>query len=122
MSVKLKDPSNDQGAFETILVTDRNSEIIEISLIRKIRVPDNSDAYYLPPDCGSFPLYSVSDYAESLPQSLVAKGGIFTSIYRSDSFYLIIILDVDSTLMIYRTRSHGDQFSSSVSGLKAERR
>jgi hypothetical protein len=82
MSVKLKDLSNEQGAFETILVTDRNSETIEISLIRTIRVPDNGDAYHLPPDCASFTLCLVSDYAESLPQSLVAKGGIFTSIYR----------------------------------------
>jgi hypothetical protein len=68
MSIKLKVLPNDQGAFGTILVTDRNSETLEISLIRTFRVPDNGDAHHLPPDCGSFPLYSVRDYAGSLPK------------------------------------------------------
>lgn len=55
---------------------------LEICFKRTIRVPDNDDTNDLPPDAGSFPLYKVDDYAETLPLSMAQKGGIFLPIYR----------------------------------------
>ncbi|KAM0364482.1 hypothetical protein ACHAPZ_010901 [Fusarium culmorum] len=71
---------------------------LEISFKRTVRVPDNDDTNNLPPDAGSFPLYKVDDYAETLPLSMTQKGGLFIPMYRmfalswfkmlADPFYL----------------------------------
>lgn len=57
-----------------------SGNILRVSFCRAIRVPDNGRAYNLPPDCGPFPLYSVSDYEEFLPEALVKVfvGGVNT--------------------------------------------
>ncbi|KAE9369834.1 bacterial integral membrane protein-like protein-like protein [Stipitochalara longipes BDJ] len=75
-------------AFETIRVTDSNSKTLDISLRRTIRVPDNEATYSRPPDYGPFPLYSVSDFEDSLPKSLVKKGGIFIPIYQREAMWI----------------------------------
>lgn len=48
-----------------------------MSLRRTIRGPENKKSFELPPDLGTFPIYSVSDYKDQLPESLAAKGGVF---------------------------------------------
>lgn len=80
--VKLTNPSETPGAFEDIEVKDRLGRVLNISLRRTIRVPDNAASYNLPPDLGAFPIYSVQEHQARLPDLLVKKGGIFIPIYR----------------------------------------
>lgn len=54
---------------------------LEISFHRTVRVPENSA---LPPSLGRFPLYYVENYANTLPHSMAAKGGLFLPMYRED--------------------------------------
>jgi hypothetical protein len=55
---------------------------LQISFRRTIRVPDNQQTSFLPPDLGAFPLLPVSKYAEQLPGVMTAKGGLFFPMYR----------------------------------------
>ncbi|UZP36976.1 hypothetical protein NXS19_004792 [Fusarium pseudograminearum] len=61
---------------------------LEISFKRTVRVPDNDDTNYLPPDAGSFPLYKVDDYAETLPLSMAQKGGLFIPMYQREAMWI----------------------------------
>ena len=55
---------------------------LRISFRRTIRVPDNHQDSYLPPDLGPFPLERISEYANRLPRDMAAKGGLFFPMYR----------------------------------------
>ena len=50
-----------------------------------VGVSDNADVNKLPPGLGSFPLYSVKDYASTLPPHMLAKGECFFPMYRKFS-------------------------------------
>jgi hypothetical protein len=64
-------------ACERVNIKDSFGSQLTISLRRTIRVPDNGQSYELPPDCGPFPIYSISQHAERLPEHLVGKCGVF---------------------------------------------
>jgi hypothetical protein len=53
-----------------------------ISFQRTIRVSDNNSTNDLPPDLDSFPLFKTSDYEETLPSQMKAKGGYFLPMHR----------------------------------------
>lgn len=57
---------------------------LEISFHRTVRVPDNHDSSALPPGLGTFPIYQVKNYANTLPHTMAAKGGLFLPMYRED--------------------------------------
>jgi hypothetical protein len=118
MAVNLKDLPNDQGAFETILVTDRNSETLEISLIHTIRFLTTvmlTISLRIAVHSHSIQCLIMRSHC---PSHWLPREEFSLPFIVGGSFYLNIILDVDGSLMIYRTRSHVDQFSGLVSGLK----
>jgi hypothetical protein len=78
---------------------------LEITFKRTIRVPDNGEVSYLPPDSGSFPLYNVADFASVLPQDMVDKGGLFFSMYRE---YLPARPGIPDPVLICRNRTRSD--------------
>tara|TARA_R110002003_G_scaffold214_2_gene16038 strand:+ start:513 stop:767 length:255 start_codon:yes stop_codon:yes gene_type:complete len=55
---------------------------LQISFRRTIRVPDNAQTSFLPPDLGAFPLEPVSRYADKMCAGMVAKSGLFFPMYR----------------------------------------
>lgn len=55
---------------------------LRISFRRTIRVPDNHQVSYLPPDLGAYPLKAVADYGEKMPSDMTIKGGVFFPMYR----------------------------------------
>lgn len=55
---------------------------LKISFRRAVRVPDNGQASFLPPDLGAFPLTPVSKYAQKLKPEMAVKGGLFFPMYR----------------------------------------
>jgi hypothetical protein len=71
-------PLNCELKNGTIVVDDS----LYISFRRTVRVPDNQQKSYLPPDMGKFPLKSVSTYADKLSPEMAAKGGVFMPMYR----------------------------------------
>jgi len=55
---------------------------LSISFQRTVRVSDNNSTNDLPPDLGSFPLFETSDYQETLPSQIAAKGGYLLPMHR----------------------------------------
>ena len=55
---------------------------LNIRFHRTIRIPDDDQTYNLPASLGTFPLFNVTDYTNTLPQDVVEKGGFFLPMYR----------------------------------------
>lgn len=81
LRVSLANPMQDCSGNKTIRIAHGPIATLDISLRRTVRVPDNGNAYNLPPDCGEFPIYAVSQFKDKLPQNMVSKGGLFVPIY-----------------------------------------
>ncbi|KAF9059504.1 hypothetical protein BDP27DRAFT_468023 [Rhodocollybia butyracea] len=62
---------------------------LNFSFERTIRIPDNGAEHPLPPGLGSFQLFNVADYADKLPPSVVARGGVFIVCKCLHSFGLL---------------------------------
>ncbi|KAF2006172.1 integral membrane protein [Amniculicola lignicola CBS 123094] len=63
-------------------------EDFAISFRRTIRVPDNNQMSFLPPDLGSFPLMTVSDHLDKIPASMASKGGLFFPMHQSEAMWI----------------------------------
>ncbi|MEM9863452.1 MAG: hypothetical protein AAF938_17785 [Myxococcota bacterium] len=61
---------------------------VTISFQRTLRIPDDGKAYPLPPGLGRFPLRRVNDYADRVPASWVAHGGVFLPMYQREAMWL----------------------------------
>ncbi|KAF2649096.1 hypothetical protein K491DRAFT_708357 [Lophiostoma macrostomum CBS 122681] len=61
---------------------------LRISFRRTIRVPDNQQVSYLPPDLGKFPLTPVMDHHSRLPKDVSKKGGLFFPMYQSEAMWI----------------------------------
>ena len=82
LTASLSGQETHRNANDTIDIKGKSHETMEIKFQRTIRVPDNQRENELPPGMGTFPLYSVSQYQDKLPQDVSAKGGLFLSMYR----------------------------------------
>lgn len=81
LSCTLAQSSPTRKAKDIVHIT-RGKQNLDISFKRTIRVPDGKGDSELPPGMGTFPLYSVTDYAEKMPKEMAAKSGLFLPMYR----------------------------------------
>ena len=77
-------PMTCELSHDTIVV---NGDL-RISFRRTIRVPDNDQISFLPPDLGAYPLESVRKHIDKLPAELAAKGGVFFPMYQSEAVWI----------------------------------
>jgi hypothetical protein len=61
---------------------------LKISFRRTIRVPDNQQVSFLPPDLGAFPLKSVRRYEGRIGAEMSAKGGVFFPMWQSEAMWI----------------------------------
>ncbi len=59
-----------------------------IDFQRTLRIPDDNREYPLPPGMGRFPVEHVDDFADSLPESWRAHGGVFVPMYQSEALWI----------------------------------
>lgn len=83
-----RDPNASTSSRKNMINIHREGETsadhsLEVSFQRTIRVSDNNAVDNLPPGMGSFPLYKVSRYEDSLPASMKGKGGYFLPMHRT---------------------------------------
>ncbi|KIL92243.1 hypothetical protein FAVG1_04651 [Fusarium avenaceum] len=88
------DPTSDVG--EDICIDD-----LTITLKRTVRVPDNDQIKALPPDLGSFPQFKVDDYAESLPDNMARKEGLFLPMYQREALWINFKSELCYAIKIY---------------------
>jgi hypothetical protein len=55
---------------------------LNIQFHRTVRVPDDGRTYNLPANLGTFPLFNIADFTDTLSQDVVEKGGFFLPMYR----------------------------------------
>jgi hypothetical protein len=81
MTLRIIESEKDRGP-DTIAL---HGESLRISFRRTIRVPDRTtnDPSQLPPDLGPFPLFSVAQFAERLPEQIAKKRGVFLPMHRA---------------------------------------
>jgi hypothetical protein len=61
---------------------------LKISFRRTIRVPDNQQVSFLPPDLEAFPLKSVRRYEGRIGAKMSAKGGVFFPMWQSEAMWI----------------------------------
>ena len=61
---------------------------LRIGFQRTLRIPDDDRTYPLPPGLGKFPLLHVDDYAESVPDEWLRRGGVLLPMYQSEAMWL----------------------------------
>lgn len=81
LKVTLHDPMLSSSGHKIIRITYSGGDNLEISFRRTLRVIDNDAPNHLPPDCGSFPIYSVADHESKLPKTMTGNGGVFVPMF-----------------------------------------
>ena len=61
---------------------------LTIGLQRTLRIPDDGMIYPLPAGLGSFPLRSVDDYADTVPETWTKRGGVVMPMYQSEALWI----------------------------------
>lgn len=61
---------------------------VTVSFQRTLRIPDDGNAYPLPPGLGYFPILRVDDYRESVPASWREHGGVFIPMYQREALWI----------------------------------
>lgn len=62
--------------------------ICEVEFQRTLRIPDDNQAYPLPPGLGRFPLEHVDDHASRLPLQWRQHGGILLPMYQCEALWI----------------------------------
>ncbi len=57
-----------------------------INFQRTLRIPDDDNAYPLPPGLGSFPLKHIDDY--QVPAGWIERGGVMLPMYQSEALWI----------------------------------
>jgi hypothetical protein len=70
------------AAAASVRITRRGREILNISFMRTVRIPEDGGIYDLPPDLNEFPLFNVQAFSQRLSPSMAALGGLFIPTYR----------------------------------------
>jgi len=61
---------------------------LSISFKRTLKIPDDGKKYPLPASLGNFPIYKVSDYADSVPSEWNKHGGVFIPMYQREALFV----------------------------------
>ena len=62
--------------------------VCHIDFQRTLRIPDDNQEYPLPPGLGRFPVEHVDDFADKLPGTWQAHGGVFIPMYQSEALWI----------------------------------
>ncbi|MEQ9406589.1 MAG: hypothetical protein RIK87_02645 [Fuerstiella sp.] len=61
---------------------------LTIEFQRTLRIPDDDQAYPLPPGLGAFPLKHVDDHADGVPSQWLQRGGVMLPMFQSEAMWL----------------------------------
>jgi len=64
-----------------------------VSFRRTLRVPDNHQTFFMPPDFGPFRVGAIDDFAHRLPEEWRVRGGVFLPLYQSEALWLKVDSD-----------------------------
>lgn len=64
------------------------SAVLNVTLVRTLRIPDDGKNYPLPPGLGTFPTRHVDDFASKVPKRWTKHGGVLIPMYQSEAMWL----------------------------------
>lgn len=88
-------------AIDRVLPDSKEPQGLEIFFCRTIRVPDSGEVQNLPPGLGFFELHKVHDYASSLPQDVIDKGGLFFPMHQKEALWIQFKANARFMIKIY---------------------
>ena len=62
--------------------------VLHVGFQRTLRIPDDGEAYPLPPGLGRFPLRHVDDFATRVPEEWHRHGGVLLPMYQAEAMWL----------------------------------
>lgn len=65
-----------------------NGDVLQVTLHRTLRLPEDGRKHALPPSIGNFPLKRVEDYASRVPEAWKAHGGLFFPMWQREAMWL----------------------------------
>ena len=65
--------------------------MLRVEFQRTLRIPDDDRLYPLPPGLGAFPLRHVDDFADRIPSSWRARGGVMLPMYQSEALWISFV-------------------------------
>ncbi|PVH79786.1 hypothetical protein DL98DRAFT_588999 [Cadophora sp. DSE1049] len=120
LRVNLGNPIPELNAHQCLHVHQGTDEqVMSISFQRTIRVPDDDTTYDLPPGLGTFPLYNVAHYKQTLPEAMMLKGRCFMPVHP-DSGIQGIFSDVKSIHEIDSQNGHPSAYKGKRKGVMKE--
>jgi hypothetical protein len=75
---------------EHVHITENSLELVagvRVQCVRTLRIPERG-TYPLPPGLGTFPLRRVDDYAETVPEEWLRRGGVMLPVYQREALWL----------------------------------
>lgn len=93
LTARLSRRTNSDGKKDSIVISRSVGERpyeqkLTLSFQRTVRVADNQETNNLPPSLGTFPLYRVEEYVNTLPEAMTAKGGFFFPMYQREAMWI----------------------------------
>lgn len=62
--------------------------VLEVTLHRTLRIPDDGRQYALPPSLGAFPVRHVDDFAARVPKKWLGRGGVMVPMWQSEALWM----------------------------------
>jgi hypothetical protein len=72
------------AAFQSLIVGRKT----KISFHRTLRIPEDGNDYPLPASLGTLPIHRVEDFAETVPEDWLIRGGFFIPLYQREALFL----------------------------------
>ncbi|KAF1988656.1 hypothetical protein K402DRAFT_452856 [Aulographum hederae CBS 113979] len=106
LEVRLGGLLDTYGGHKEIKVTQSSSLAgsnrgLQIRFHRILRVADNNNVSRLPPNEGVFPIYSVDQYKDTLPEYVVKKGGAFFPMYQREAMWMSFSAQLPFAIKVY---------------------
>ncbi|KAK5171182.1 uncharacterized protein LTR77_004326 [Saxophila tyrrhenica] len=93
--------TRDRIVISRTMVNSKRTQKLEIYFKRTVRVTDNGSGNELPPGLGSFPVYSIEDYKNTLPAHMVAKQGYFIPMHQREAMWIKFSCQQPFAIKIY---------------------
>ncbi len=68
-----------------------NNAVCHIEFKRTLRIPDDDQAYPLPPGFDNFPMEHIEDHAANLSKDALKRGGVMLPMYQSEALWIRFI-------------------------------
>ncbi|KIY04093.1 uncharacterized protein Z520_00785 [Fonsecaea multimorphosa CBS 102226] len=86
--IQLNIDENDSNDYGVKINNLKDTRGLKIIFHRTVRMPDDDRIHQLPGSLGAFPLHSVAEYSDRLPDAIVQEGGVFMPMWQREALWM----------------------------------